>query len=46
MATAIKLAMAQKLAFKVDISSKIDRKTTSSLSRREKLDLNSVRFKI
>jgi hypothetical protein len=30
------LATAKKMAFKVDISSKIDRKSTSSFSRREK----------
>jgi hypothetical protein len=30
------LAIAKKMAFKVDISSKIDRKSTGSFSRREK----------
>jgi hypothetical protein len=36
------LATAKKLAFKVDISSKIDRKSTQFFKTREKLDLNSV----
>jgi hypothetical protein len=36
------LATAKKMALKIYISSKIDRKSTSSFSRRAKLDLNSV----